>query len=386
MNVTVIKKMPSADEIIARHPLSAEGERRVEKDRREICDILSGRDKRLLFIVGPCSAWPREAVFEYAKRLKKLSDGLRDKLKIVMRVYIQKPRTIKGWLGPVNQPDPYKPADIALGIEYCRDMMVRIVEMGLPIADEALFTHNSKGFAELLSWIAVGARSVEDQEHRIFASGMECPVGMKNGTSGSIDVAVNAIVAAQHKHVAVMDGYQVETHGNPYAHLVLRGGASGPNYGVEHVHKAKALLERHKVKNPAILIDASHDNCVVNGKKDAAVQPIIIKEVLATMNSVRSRGRQKQDESIQNNIVNDNGAGGGSDMSTRPTSNGVKVHPDCRHLVKGFMMESFLKEGSQKLEGATAETIDRSGLSITDSCLGWDATEEVLRYVAKEHK
>lgn len=342
MNVTIIKKMPTADEIIKRHPLSKIAGKKVEKDREEICDILSGRDKRLLFIVGPCSAWPSPAVLEYAQRLKKLADELQDKLKIVMRVYIQKPRTIKGWLGPVNQPDPYAPADIAVGIEYCRDMMVKIVETGLPIADEALFTHNSKGFAELLSWIAIGARSVEDQEHRIFASGLRCPVGMKNGTSGSIDVAVNAVVAAQHRHVAVIDGYQVETHGNPYAHIVLRGGASGPNYGVEHVHKTKALLEKHKVKNPAIIIDASHDNSIVNGKKDEAIQPIVVKEVLATM----------------------------------------KVHPDCRHLVKGFMVESFIKEGSQKIEGLTYETVDMGGLSITDPCLGWDASEELLRYVA----
>lgn len=345
MGVTIIKKMPTADEIIARHPLSAQGEKNVENDRKEICDILSGRDNRLLFIVGPCSAWPDTAVLEYAKRLKKLSDELKSTLKIVMRVYIQKPRTIKGWLGPVNQPDPYAPADIALGIEYCRDMMVKIVEMGLAIADEALFTHNSKGFAELLSWIAIGARSVEDQEHRIFASGMECPVGMKNATSGSIEVAVNAIVAAQHKHTAVIDGYQVETHGNPYAHLVLRGGESGPNYGVEHVHKAKTLLEKHKVKNPAIIIDASHDNSIMGGKKNCTLQPIVVKEVLATM----------------------------------------KVHDDCRHLVKGFMMESFLKEGGQKLESATSETIDREGLSVTDPCLGWDATESLLREVAKTH-
>src|SRR3989344_2076509 len=187
MNVTIIKKIPTVEEIIRRHPLSSRGEKNV------------GRDNRLLFIVGPCSAWPDTAVLEYAKRLKKLSDELKDKLKIVMRVYIQKPRTIKGWMGPVNQPDPHKPPDIGAGIEYCRELMVKIVEMGLPIADEALFTHNSKGFAELLSWIAIGARSVEDQEHRIFASGLKCPVGMKNSTSGSIEVAINGIVSAQHK-------------------------------------------------------------------------------------------------------------------------------------------------------------------------------------------
>ena len=345
MNVTIIKKIPTVEEIIRRHPLSSRGEKNVARDRKEICDILSGRDQRLLFIIGPCSAWPTPAVLEYAERLKKLSDELKDKLKIVMRVYIQKPRTIKGWMGPVNQPDPHKPPDIGAGIEYCRALMVKIVEMGLPIADEALFTHNSKGFAELLSWIAIGARSVEDQEHRIFASGLKCPVGMKNSTSGSIEVAINGIVSAQHKHHAVIDGYQVETHGNPYAHLVLRGGASGPNYGVEHVHKAKALFEKHKIKNPAIIVDASHDNCIVNGVKDCTIQPVVVKEVLATM----------------------------------------KVHDDCRHLVKGFMVESFIKEGNQNVDKVPSETVDKGGLSITDPCLGWEATEEMLRYVAHEH-
>lgn len=342
MTVKMIKKMPTPDEIIRDFPVSDAALKKVEKDRDEIRGILSGKDDRLLFIVGPCSAWPYDAAIEYARRLKKLSDEVKDKIKIVMRVYIQKPRTLKGWLGPVNQPDPYAEPDIAEGIKYCRKLMVEIVEMGLPIADEALFTHNAKGFAELLSWIAIGARSVEDQEHRIFASGLDCPVGMKNATSGSIDVAMNGIVAAQHQHHAVFDGYQVETQGNPYAHLVLRGGATGPNYGAEHIHKAKTLFEKHGIQNPAIIIDASHDNSKVNGKKDASMQPVVVKEVLATM----------------------------------------EVHADCRHLVKGFMMESFLKEGNQNLDAATAETIDRGGLSVTDPCLGWEATEGLVRYVA----
>lgn len=344
MSVRIIKKMPSAEDIIAAHPISDEGLARVVKDRREIEDILAGRDSRLLFIVGPCSAWPSEAVVEYAKRLKKLSDSVSDKLKLVMRVYIQKPRTIRGWLGPVNQVDPYKEPDIAQGAAYCRDMMVKIVEMGLPIADEALFTHNAKGFAELLSWMAIGARSVEDQEHRIFASGSKCPVGMKNSTSGSIEVAVNGIVAAQHPHHTVLDGHQVETKGNPFAHLVLRGGESGTNYDAVHVSAANDLFEKHKVKNPAILVDVSHENCRLNGAKEPAQQPVVVKKVLETM----------------------------------------KRDPAYKKLVKGFMMESFMKEGSQKLESVTAETIDKGGLSITDPCVGWDATERLIREVADE--
>ena len=262
-----------------------------------------------------------------------------------MRVYIQKPRTIKGWLGPVNQPDPYARPDIAKGAEYCREMMVGIVELGMPIADEAVFTHNAKGFGELLSWMAIGARSVEDQEHRIFASGSFCAVGMKNGTTGSIEVAVNGIVAAQHRHHAAWEGYQVETKGNPYAHLVLRGGSGGPNYGVEHILEAKKLFEKHKVRNPAIIIDASHDNSRVAGAKVPTQQAMVVKEILALR----------------------------------------QVNPEIRKLVKGFMVESFLKEGSQKIESCTPKTIDRGGLSITDPCMGWDSTEKLIKEMAKYH-
>ncbi len=345
MSHKIIQKMPSIAEIVARYPLSKNAEAQILQDRTEIGAILSGEDNRLLFIAGPCSAWPSEAVLTFAGRLKKLSDELKDKLKIVMRVYIQKPRTIRGWLGPVNQPDPFVEPDIAKGAAYCRDMMVRAIEMGLPIADEALFTHNAKGFAELLSWMAIGARSVEDQEHRIFASAADCPVGMKNATSGSIEIAVNGIIAAQHPHHTTFDGHQIETDGNPFAHLVLRGGFRGSNFDPVHVHKAGVLFEKHTVKNPAILIDASHDNCKVDGVKVSSRQAEVVKESLAFM----------------------------------------QADPEYRRLVKGFMIESFLKEGSQKLEAMTPETIDREGLSITDPCLGWEETEKLMREVAALH-
>src|SRR6185503_10892970 len=317
MNYGVIKKMPTSEQIIEKYPLSKKGAAQVEKDRKEIGDILSGKDDRLLFIIGPCSAWPSESVLEYAKQLKKLSKDIEDKIKVVMRVYIQKPRTVRGWLGPVNQSDPFETADIAKGAEYCRKMMVDIIELGLPIADEALFTHNAKGFAELLSWMAIGARSVEDQEHRIFASGADCAVGMKNATSGSIELAINGVIAAQHKHHAVLDGYQIETQGNPFAHLVLRGGFRGSNYDPAHVHKAGALFVKHGIKNPAILVDASHDNCKVDGVKQPARQPEVVREVL--------------------------------DLCDKD--------PEYKKLVKGFMVESFIKEGAQKLESTTPKTI-----------------------------
>ncbi len=345
MNLTVIRQLPSTEEIIQSFPLSETAYEKVARDKQEVKDILAGKDNRMLVIVGPCSAWPHKATLEYAEKLKKIEEKLRDKLKIVMRVYIQKPRTHKGWTGPVTQPDPFAPADIVEGIRYARSLMVKIIEMGLPIADEAVFTHNAKGFIELLSWVAIGARSTEDQEHRIFASAIECPVGMKNPTSGSLEIGVNSIIAAQHGHTAVFHGAQVETHGNPYAHLVLRGGLDRPNYHVEDIYKAKKYLEAAKVTNPAIIVDASHDNCKIDGTKDPLQQINVAQELLGAL----------------------------------------KLYPDLRKYMKGFMFESFLKEGCQKPEKLTPETVDREGLSITDPCLSWEQTEQLLQTIAEEH-
>lgn len=339
MNLTKIKKIPTSEEIIQQFPLSETGLEQIAKDRQEIKDILAGRDDRMIFVIGPCSAWPREAVLEYAERLKTCNEKIKDKIKLVLRVYIQKPRTTKGWTGPVNQPDPLGLPDIEEGVKYSRSLMVRAIEMGLPIADEALFTHNAKGFLELLSWVAVGARSTEDQEHRIFASAIECAVGMKNPTSGSIEIGVNSIIAAQYPHVAVFHGYQVETGGNPYAHLVLRGGDKGPNYDEKSIEEAAHLMEKHQIKNPALIIDASHDNCKINGEKSLEQQEHIIYSVIETR----------------------------------------KKNPQARKVVKGFMVESFLKSGSQKVDPNKPENLDRGGLSITDPCLGWDQTEIMLK-------
>jgi 3-deoxy-7-phosphoheptulonate synthase len=283
-------------------------------------------------------------VLEYAKRLKDLSDRVGHALKLVMRVYIQKPRTVKGWTGPVNQPDPLLPPDIAQGALYCRKMMAQVVELGLPIADEALFTHNARGFIELLSWVAIGARSSEDQEHRIFASGIDCPVGIKNPTHGSLQIGVNSVVAAQHSHYIVLDGNEVETDGNQYAHIVLRGSNQTPNYGKEYIAEVAKHYAKNEVKNPAIIIDVSHDNCMLNGIKDYAAQPQIIFKVL--------------DE--------------------------IKNEPALQRLVKGFMLESYLKAGRQNAEAANE--IDREGLSITDPCIGWAETERLVLDLARRLK
>jgi len=344
MAYEIIKKVPTSDEIIQKIPLSSEGYASIEQHHREIENILNGSDQRLLMIVGPCSAWPDTAVLEYAQRLAVLSKKVEHSLKIVMRVYIQKPRTVKGWTGPINQPDPLAEPDIEAGIWYCRKLMTQVVEMGLPIADECLFTHNARGFQELLSWVAIGARSTEDQEHRIFASSLDCPVGMKNPTHGSLKIAVNSILAAQHPHYIVFDGYEVKTAGNQYAHLVLRGSEGKTNYAMEDFADVAKLFAKNKVVNPAIIVDVSHDNCVVNGVKEHNEQANIVLKVV--------------DE--------------------------LAAHPELKPLVKGFMLESFILEGRQNAENGQA--INLNGLSITDPCLGWDKTEALLLELAAKHK
>lgn len=344
MAYDIIKKLPSSDELVNKIPLSPAGYKSVADNIKQIEDILSGRDDRLVIIVGPCSAWPSDAVLEYAGLLLKLNEKVKHALKIVMRVYIQKPRTVKGWTGPVNQPDPLLEPDITSGILYSRTLMVKIVEMGLPIADESLFTHNARGFQELLSWVAIGARSSEDQEHRIFASSLDCPVGMKNPTHGSLKIGVNGVIAAQHPHTVAFDGYEVKTHGNPYVHIVLRGSNEKPNYSVEDIQEVNKYFIAGKVKNPSIIIDVSHDNCLVNGKKDYKSQPDIIFRILDSLD--------------------------------------YKL--DLKPLIKGFMLESFIKEGNQNAE--TANPIDMSGLSITDPCLSWESTEQLLLNLAKRVK
>lgn len=338
MSYIINKKLPSAEEIIQSIPLSIAGHQKILQDRQEINRILEGKDQRLLMVVGPCSAWPKEAVLDYAERLVHLNKKVAHALKLVMRVYIQKPRTTKGWTGPVNQPDPFANPNIEAGIKYTRAMMVKVIEMGLPIADEALFTHNAKVFLELLSWVAIGARSSEDQEHRIFASAINCAVGMKNPTHGSLQIAVNSIVAAQHSHTAVLDGYEVTTDGNAHAHVVLRGSNHEPNYSIKHLLEVENHMQKSGIKNPALMIDASHDNCLVNGKKDASLQPHIIFEIL---------------KSIEN-------------------------YPSLRKLVKGFMVESFIQAGNQKIDASCPEKTALNGLSITDPCLSFEQTEDML--------
>ncbi len=337
MNYKILKKVSMLDND-GLSSLSKSANQKIIHHRQEIRDILAGKNSRLIMIIGPCSAWPQSSVLEYARRLLNLSQQVDDVIKIVMRVYTQKPRTTKGWVGTIHQPNPCSVPDIEEGFKYSYKMLANVAELGLPIASEAVFTNYRNGFIELLSWIAIGARSSENQEHRIFASSINTPVGLKNPTSGCPVIGVNSVVAAQHQHTTLIDRQQVETYGNPYAHLVLRGGTRAPNYSVPHLKMVLENMQTHKLINPSVIIDASHDNSIVNGQKNYRIQPDIIFETL-------------------NNIQNNN---------------------ELRKLVKGFMVESFIKPGNQKIEGLTPAEIDYEGLSITDPCLGWEETEDFI--------
>ena len=348
MSYQIQSVLPSPDQVKGDLPRSETLRSQIYTHRQEIAQILGRHDPRLLVVIGPCSAWPSEAVDTYATRLATLQAELKPMLKLVLRVYTQKPRTTIGWTGPLNQLDPYKPADIPAGIYYCRQMMLQAAEKGLALADEALFTHNDGYFIDLLSWLAIGARSSEDQEHRIFASMISHPVGLKNPTSGNLTVAINSIIAAQHPHVFSLHGRQVSTSGNPLAHLILRGGAGKPNAQPENIEKALTLLQEKSLSNPSVMIDASHENSIdpQTGKKDPLRQPKLIAETIQAA---------EKSELI-------------------------------RAGLSGFMVESFLQSGNQSLDSAQRVEDLAAGLSVTDPCLGWNETETMLRETAQSWK
>ena len=348
MSYKIEAVLPRPDEVKKKLPRTEKMATQVALDRQEIYKILNGESSRKLLIVGPCSAWKDNDVISYAEKLAKLNNNpkIKEKIKLVLRVYTQKPRTTIGWTGPLNQPDPYEESDITKGIYYCREMMLKCVEMGLPIADEALFTHNDGYFVDLLSWVAIGARSSEDQEHRIFSSMIDHPVGMKNPTSGNLKIAINSIISAQSKHVFSLHGRQIKTSGNSYAHLILRGGDGQPNFSQEKLQKATKLLIDNKIENPAIIVDVSHENCIdpETGKKDANLQPGIIQDIL-------------------NSVSNDE---------------------NINKVVKGFMVESFLQGGNQNLNNFEKSEDLENGKSVTDPCLDWEKTEQMIFDLVKK--
>lgn len=344
MAITTLKALPSAEQVTSQYPLEAEHDVEARRDTvRSVIERREGQRRRLLLIIGPCSAWPSDAVREYADRLSALQERVSDQVLCVLRTYLQKPRTTVGWPGPLNHPDPLSDPDLARGIIECRRLL-HAVGKQLPLADEALFTHNDAHFADLLSYIALGARSAEDMEHRYVASGFDAPVGVKNPTSGDIVVGVNGVESVQASHEFAYHGHHVRTSGNEHAHLILRGGRppnathAVPNYDPTSIARAHKILLERKVKHPAILVDASHDNSVNGTGKDPTLQTHVARSILS----------------------------------------GIRDQREEYEYVVGLMIESFLLHGSQKI----SPNMNMNGLSITDPCLGWERTERLVLEIA----
>ncbi len=340
MSFEYIQKLPTPDEIRERFPLTKElAAIKAQRDQM-ISDVFTGKSDKFLVIIGPCSADREDAVCEYVQRLGKVSEKVSDKLIIIPRIYTNKPRTTgEGYKGITSQPDPEGKTDFHAGLIAMRQMQLKAIqESGLTAADEMLYPENWGYVADILSYVAIGARSVEDQAHRMTASGFDVPAGMKNPTSGTLSVMLNSVYAAQQEHCFVYRGYEVKTNGNPLAHCVLRGssnkhGQSIPNYHYEDLSLLLQLYNQREIINPAAIIDCNHNN----SNKKFMEQIRIAKEVL------HSRS----------------------------------LNPDIRSLVKGVMIESYLEEGSQKIgEGVY-------GKSITDPCLGWDDTEKLILEMAE---
>ena len=331
-------KIPSAEEIVDRMPLPA-NLKKIKSERDSlVADVISGKSDKLLIIVGPCSAHEAKPVLEYVERLGKLNEKVKDKLVLVPRIYTNKPRSKGvGYKGMFSQPDPNKSEDILKGIYAIRDLNVKAIETsGLTAADEMLYPENIYYVEDLLSYIAVGARSSENQMHRLVASGIDVSVGVKNPMSGSVLVLLNSIFAAQSGQTCKLNGWQVKTEGNPLAHAILRGAVDGygndiPNFHYETVMQVADGYAKSGIKNPAIIIDANHSNSAKKFKQ----QIRICEEVMQNRN----------------------------------------YDADFKKIVKGFMIESFLEEGNQKEDVVY-------GKSITDACLGWDETERLILDVA----
>lgn len=334
-NARFIRKLPIPMEIKKEFPLSE----RVSATRlarvEEMRAILDGRDRRLMLIIGPCSADREDSVMDYVHRLVPVQEQVKDKLLIVPRVYTNKPRTNgAGYKGMLHQPDPSKKPDMLAGIIAIRRLHTRVVEeTGFACADEMLYPEDHRYLSDILGYVAVGARSVENQQHRLVASGLDIPVGMKNPTGGDLSVMMNSIYAAMGDHTFLYRGWEVETYGNPYAHAILRGcvnerGESRPNYHYEDLVQLYKLYTERAIKNPACIVDCNH----ANSGKQYLEQTRIAKEVMHSK----------------------------------------RYSADINALVKGLMIESYIQDGSQKITECTY------GKSITDACLGWEKTRQLI--------
>lgn len=335
MNLEFTKRLTIPMEVKKMYPLDDGLIDLVEQRDRELKDIFAGKDDRIVLIIGPCSADKEGSVLDYISRLRAVQDKVADKLFIVPRIYTNKPRTTgSGYKGMLHQPDPNKKPDMFKGIVAIRSMHIRALrETGFSCADEMLYPENHRYLDDILAYVAVGARSVENQQHRLVASGVDVPVGMKNPTGGDLSVMMNSITAAQKGHTFLYRGWEVHSEGNPYTHAILRGymnkhGESLPNYHYEDIMHLVRLYAAGLFKNPACIIDTNHSN----SGKNPFEQPRIIKEV----------------------------------MDAR------RYDSEIRRVVKGFMVESYIEDGSQSIDGGVY------GKSITDPCLGWEKTERLI--------
>ena len=332
LNIASRSVLSSPGAVRSELPLSLDAVMRVNDARQELCDILDVKSKKLIMIVGPCSIHNPDAALEYARRLQALSDEVRDRIMVIMRVYFEKPRTTIGWKGLIYDPDLNESYNIEKGIFIARKLMLRIVDLGLPVATEMLDPIIAQYIADAVTWAAIGARTTEAQTHRQLGSGLSMPVGFKNATDGSFQIAIDAISTARSEHsfIGVLEDGHVgvfRTRGNPYAHIVLRGGG-GPNYGAEHIAFLKVAMKKAKLP-PVIIVDCSH----ANSGKDYRKQNVVLRDVL----------------------------------------NQIK---EGETAIAGVMLESNLLPGSQKIK--PGEKPDPC-ISITDGCIGWDETEELIR-------
>lgn len=335
MSMKIIRELPCPQEIIEKYPLS-DKVKQIKKERdEEIKRIFTGEDDRLLLIIGPCSADREDAVIDYICRLKRVQEKVQDKILIIPRIYTNKPRTTgDGYKGMIHQPDPNSAPDMLEGLLAIRHLHTRAIEeTGFVCADEMLYPENYAYLSDVLGYIAIGARSVENQQHRLVSSAIDIPVGMKNPTSGDYSVMLNSIHAAQASHTFIYRGNEIETDGNPLSHAILRGsvnkhGQSNPNYHYEDLIRLHDMYSKRNLKNPALIVDANHSN----SGKQFMEQIRICKEV---MHSCRH-------------------------------------NDDIAKLFKGFMVESYIEDGNQPIDGGVY------GKSITDACLGWDKTERLI--------
>ena len=339
-NMNFKRKLPVREQIKEQDPLTAELSRIKQERDTMIADVFTGKSNKLVLVIGPCSADREDAVLEYCELLAKLQEKTADRLILIPRVYTNKPRTTgEGYKGLLHQPDPEKQSDMLEGVIAIRRLHTNVLaNTGLSTADEMLYPDNYRYLSDLLSYVAVGARSVENQEHRLTASGIAVPVGMKNPTSGDISVMLNSILAAQHSHTFIYRGWEVKTSGNPLTHAILRGyvnrhGEAIPNYHFEELEHLYNAYTAKGLENVALIVDTNHSNSA----KKYMEQPRICKEVLHSC---------RHSEHI-------------------------------RSMVKGFMIESYLEEGAQKI----GEHV--YGKSITDPCIGWNATERLVMDIAE---